>query len=71
MERIKHLGDVEYYNLEIHVLVTRVDNISESNLLEYYIGGLKEDIKYDIFLKDIENFMEVVQSIHHIQSKNR
>jgi hypothetical protein len=32
-------------------LAIRVDNISDEHLLEAYMGGLKEDIKHDIFLK--------------------
>jgi hypothetical protein len=42
------LGDIEDYNLEFQVLATRVDDIGEKNLLEAYMGGLKQYIKHDI-----------------------
>jgi hypothetical protein len=48
-----------------------VDNISDEHLLEAYMGGLKEDIKHEIFLKHPENIMEAMQFSHHIQAKNR
>jgi hypothetical protein len=37
-----------------------VDDISDEHLLEDYMGGLKEDIKHEIFLKHIENIMEAM-----------
>ena len=40
LTRIKHLGDIEDYNSEFWVLATRVDDISDENLLESYMGGL-------------------------------
>jgi hypothetical protein len=40
-----------------------VDNISDEHLLEAYMGGLKEDIKHELFLKHPENVMEAMQSI--------
>jgi hypothetical protein len=43
--RIKHLGDIEDYNSKFQVMATTVDYISDENLLEYYMGGLKGDIK--------------------------
>jgi hypothetical protein len=52
-------------------LATRVDNISDEHLLEAYVGGLKEDIKHEIFLKHLENVMEVMQFVCHIQTKNK
>jgi hypothetical protein len=61
LTRIKHLGDIEDYNSEFQVLATRVDNISDEHLLESYMGGLKEDIKHEIFLKHPENIMEAMQ----------
>jgi hypothetical protein len=69
--RIRHLGDIEDYNSKTLVLATRVDDISDENLLEYYMGGLKEEIKHDIFLKHLANIMECMQSSHHIQTKNK
>jgi hypothetical protein len=71
LTRIKHLGDIEDYNSEFQVLATRVDNISDEHILEAYMGGLKEDIKHEIFLKHPENIMEAMQFSHHIQAKNR
>jgi hypothetical protein len=53
------------------VLATRVDNISDDHLFEAYMGGLKEDIKHELFLKHHENIMEAMQFAHHIQAKNR
>jgi len=35
------------------------------------MGGLKEDIKHEIFLKHPENIMEAMQFSHHIQAKIR
>jgi hypothetical protein len=67
--RIKHLGDIEDYNLKLQSLATRVDNISDEHLLEAYMGGLKEDIKHELFLKHPENIMEAMQFAHHIQDQ--
>jgi hypothetical protein len=69
--RIKHLGDIEDYNSKFQVLATRVDNIIDEHLLEAYMGGLKEDIKHDLFLKHVENIMEAMQFACHIQAKNK
>jgi hypothetical protein len=41
LTRIKKLGDIEDYNSEFQVLATRVDEISDENMLESYMGGLK------------------------------
>jgi hypothetical protein len=41
LTKIKHSGDIEYYNSEFQALVTRVDDISDEHLLEAYMGGLK------------------------------
>jgi hypothetical protein len=41
LTRIKHLGDIEDYNLEFQVSTTRVDGISDEKLLQAYMGGLK------------------------------
>jgi hypothetical protein len=35
------------------------------------MGGLKEGIKHDIFVKNPENIMEHMQFSHHIQNKNK
>ena len=35
------------------------------------MGGLKEDIKDNIFLKHYGNIMEDMQFDHHIQAKNK
>jgi hypothetical protein len=48
-----------------------VDDISDEHLLEVYMGGLKEDIKHEIFLRHPVNIMEVMQFSHHIQAKNK
>jgi hypothetical protein len=48
-----------------------VDNTSDEHLLEAYMGGLKEDIKHEIFLKHLENIMEAMQFAHHIQARNK
>jgi hypothetical protein len=37
-----------------------VDDISDEHLLESYMGGLKEDIKHEIFLKNTENIMQAM-----------
>jgi hypothetical protein len=71
LKRIKHLGDIEDYNSEFQVLATRVDDISDEQLLEVYMGGLKEDIKHEFFLRHLANIMEVMQSTRHIQAKNK
>jgi hypothetical protein len=71
LTRIKHLGDIEDYNSEFQVLATRVDDISDEQLLEAYMGGLKEDIKHEIFLRHPTNIMEAMQYAHHIQAKNK
>jgi hypothetical protein len=60
LTRIKHLGDIEEYNSKFQVLAIRVDNISDAQLLEAYMGGLKEYIKHDLFLRNLANIMEVV-----------
>jgi len=60
LTRIKHLGDIEDYNLEFQVLATRVDDISDEQLLEAYMGGLKQDIKHEIFLIHSANIMEAM-----------
>jgi hypothetical protein len=71
LTRIKHLGDIEDYNLEFQVLAKRVDDISDEHFLEAYMGGLKEYIKHDLFLKHLENIMQAMQFSHHFQSKNK
>jgi hypothetical protein len=40
-------------------------------LLEANNGGLKEDIKHELFLKHPKNIMEAMQCFHHIQAKNK
>jgi hypothetical protein len=55
LTRIKHLDDIEDYNSKFEVLATRVDDISDEQLLEAYMGGLKQDIKHEIFLKHPTN----------------
>jgi hypothetical protein len=53
------------------VLATRVDNISNEHILEFYMGGLKEDIKHELLLKHTKNILEAMQFSHHIQAKTR
>jgi hypothetical protein len=65
------LGDVEDYNSKFQALATRVDNKSDEHMLGACMGGLKEDIKHEIHLKQHENVMEAMQSTQHIQAKNR
>jgi hypothetical protein len=48
-----------------------VDDISDEKLLESYMGGLKKDIKHEIFLRHPINIMEAMQLAHHIQAKNK
>jgi hypothetical protein len=48
-----------------------VDDISDGKLLESYMGGLKQDIKHDIFLRHPTHIMEAMQYAHHIQAKIR
>jgi hypothetical protein len=48
-----------------------VDDISDENLLEAYIGGLKQDIKHELFLRHPTNIMEAMQIASHIQAKNK
>jgi hypothetical protein len=38
---IKNLGDIEDYKSKFQGLATRVDDISDEQLLEDYMGGLK------------------------------
>jgi hypothetical protein len=71
LTRIKHLGDIEDYNSKFQVLATRVDDISDGQLLQAYMDGLKEDIKHELLLIHPENIMEVMQSTCHIQAKNK
>jgi hypothetical protein len=70
LARIKHLGDIEDYNSEFQVLATRVDNISDEHLFKDYMGGLKEDITHEIFLRKPTNIVESMQNDHHIHAKN-
>jgi hypothetical protein len=35
------------------------------------MGGLKEDIKHDLFLRQPTNIMESMQNSHHIHAKNK
>ena len=72
MTRIKHLGDIEVYNSEFQVLATRVDDISDENLLEAYMSGLLiECIKHEILLRHPGNIKEAVQFACHIQANNK
>jgi hypothetical protein len=48
-----------------------MDDISDEQLFQAYMGGLKEDIKHEIFLTHPTNIMEAMQSAHHIQAKNK
>jgi hypothetical protein len=68
---IKHSDNIEDYDYEFQVLATRVDYISDELLLEACMGGLKEDIKHEIFLKHHVNILEAMEFAHHIQAKNR
>jgi hypothetical protein len=52
-------------------LTTRVDDISDEKLLQGYMGGLKEDIEHDIFLRHPKNVMEAMKYARHIQDKNK
>jgi hypothetical protein len=54
-----------------HVLGTNVDDISDEHFSESYMGGLKQDIKHDIFLRHSTNIMEAMQFARHIQAKNK
>jgi hypothetical protein len=71
LTKINHLGDIEYYNPEFQVLATRVDDTSDQYLLESYMGGLKEDIKKYILLRNYANIMEDMQFSRHIQANNK
>jgi hypothetical protein len=71
LTRIEHLGDIEDYNSEFQVLATRVDDISDEHLLKFYMGGLKEYIKQEFFLKHPANITEAIQVARHIQAKNK
>jgi hypothetical protein len=53
------------------VLATKVDNISDEYMFEDDMGGSKEYIKHDIFLKHPKNIMEAMQFACHIQAKKR
>jgi len=39
--------------------------------LEACVGGLSEDIKHEILLKNLENVLEAMQFYCHIQANNR
>jgi hypothetical protein len=69
--RIKHLDDNKDYNSEFQVLNTRANDISDEHLLETYMGGLKQDITHEIFLRHLKNIMEAMQFARHIQDKNK
>jgi hypothetical protein len=71
LTRIKHLGDIEDYNYGFQVLATRVYNISDEHLLEAYMGGLKEDIKHEILLRQPTSIVEAMQNPSHIHAKNK
>jgi hypothetical protein len=66
LTRIKHLCDIEYYNSEFQVLAKRVYDMSDEYVLKAYMGGLKEDIKHEIFLIYPTNIMEDMQFSRHI-----
>jgi hypothetical protein len=44
-----------------------VDDISDEKLLQSYMGGLKEDIKHDIFLRHPTNIMEACWALHFVE----
>jgi hypothetical protein len=71
LKRIKNLSDIEDYNSKFQVLVTRVDDISDGQLFQAYMGGLKEEIKQDILLIHPTDIMEDMQFDCHIKSKNK
>jgi len=48
-----------------------VDEIIDEHLLEAYMGGLKEEIKHEFFLKHIENIMKVMEFSCHVQANNK
>ena len=48
-----------------------MDEISDEQLLEAYMGGLKQDIKHEFFLRHPTNIMEDMQNDHHIHVKNK
>ena len=43
-----------------------MDNISDVQVLETYLGELKEDIQHELFLKHLKNVMEAMQFSRHI-----
>ena len=53
------------------VLATRVDNLSDEHLLEPYMGGLKEHIKHELFLRQPTSIVEAMQNARHILAKNK
>jgi hypothetical protein len=67
LTRIENLGDIEYYNSKIQELATRVDDVRYEHLLEAYMGGLKEDMKKDVYIRYPTNIMEAMQFNFHIQ----
>jgi hypothetical protein len=48
-----------------------VDDISDEHLLEAYMGGLKQDIKHEIFLRHPTNIMEAMQLLIIFKPKIR
>jgi hypothetical protein len=48
-----------------------VDDISDKNLLEAYMDGLKKPTKHDIFLRHPTNIMESMKIVCHIHAKNK
>jgi hypothetical protein len=52
-------------------MAARVDDITDEQFLESYMGDFKQDIKHEIFLRHHENIMEAMKFSHHIQAKNK
>jgi hypothetical protein len=56
----------------IKLIISRAQqNISDEHFLEAYMGGLKEDIKRDIFLRQPTSPVEAMQNARHIHAKIR
>ena len=60
LEKVKHLADIEDYNLAFQLLATSVHNISGDYFLQDYMSGLKEDIKHNVLLKHSKNIIEAM-----------
>jgi len=59
------------YTLEHQKLATRVDGIDAKNMLELYIGGIKDEIRHELHILGPMDITIAIKMAKQIEAKNR